>query len=416
MSETPSGASTPAPTTTWTTPAATPRAWTRRATCWTPRAPLPSTAATKPGRATQPRDTAPDEPPTSDAHRGTLTAGRRVAAEPLPAELAARHHHGGAGEHRRPVGRRDGQPAAGDVDRDRAGVPAGRDERGVGGGARPGAAGAGLADAALVHAQPDVRAVARRRGRDQLDVDAVREQRRRRPPGCPVRSRASRSASVRQARCGLPIETASPSNTRPPTVAFPCAEGPGRPHVDPVAAVGGGADPARAAAGADQHAGLAGGAVEQPLGDEHVQEQPDPVAAHLGDGAVGVAVVHEPLAPARVRRRARPARRARARADDAQHAVAAEAGPAVAEPADQVGGERSPARRAVGVGQDDEVVLRAVALRKRQPVASRARSYGRRPAPVDRVEQVGAGRRRTRSSRGRGGTRSAAGGRTGGWR
>ena len=66
-------------------------------------------------------------------------------------------------------------------------------------------------------------------------------------------------------------------------------------------------------------------------------------------------------------------------ADDAQDAVAAESRAAVAQPADQRGVE--PVLRpdgAVGVGQDDEVVLRAVP--EEHPGSglwSRARSYGR---------------------------------------
>ena len=47
------------------------------------------------------------------------------------------------------------------------------------------------------------------------------------------------------------------------------------------------------------------------------------------------------------------------RADHPQHAVGADAEPAVAQRGDQVGGE---VERAVGVGQDDEVVARPVAL------------------------------------------------------
>ena len=145
------------------------------------------------------------------------------------------------------------------------------------------------------------------------------------------------STSVRQARCGLPIETARPANRCPASVGLPGAERPRRAHVHPVAAVGGRAHAPRAAAGADEDAGLAGGPVQQPLGDQHVQEQPDAVAAHLGVRPVGVAVVHEPLAAVAGPRRAPRGVGHVHAADDAQDAVAPQPGPPVAEPADQRG-------------------------------------------------------------------------------
>ena len=71
-------------------------------------------AAPSPGGT--PADTGPadepEEPPTT-----TLTGS---AGQPLRAELAGRDDHGRAGEHRRPVVDPHRQPAAGDVDGDRA--------------------------------------------------------------------------------------------------------------------------------------------------------------------------------------------------------------------------------------------------------------------------------------------------------
>ena len=86
-------------------------------------------------------------------------------------------------------------------------------------------------------------------------------------------------------------------------------------------------------------------------------------------------------------------------ADDAQHAVAPEPGAAVAQPADQVRVE--PGLRpdgAVGVGQDDEVVLRAVP--EKHPGARSRLAHGSIVRAVicafDRVERGRAARRRAR--------------------
>ena len=99
--------------------------------------------------------------------------------------------------------------------------------------------------------------------------------------------------------------------------------------------------------------GIGCGRVGEALLDQVPGEDPDAVAAHLRDRAVGVAVVHEPPV---------------AGADDAQHAVAADAGPPVAERAHPVRhllvGQVA-VDRAVVVGQQHEVVLRAVALEER---------------------------------------------------
>ena len=82
-------------------------------------------------------------------------------------------------------------------------------------------------------------------------------------------------------------------------------------------------------AAAGREAQVAG--LDEPLADEEAGVDAHAVAAHLGDRAVGVAVVHEPL------RLVGPAAAVglERRRDDAQHAVAAEPGPAVAEPADE---------------------------------------------------------------------------------
>ena len=110
------------------------------------------------------------------------------------------------------------------------------------------------------------------------------------------------------------------------------------------------------------------------LVDEEAGEDPDAVAAHLDGRAVGVAVVHEPLGVAGHRR----GRGIRGCPDDPQHAVAADAGATVAEPLDALVGE---VERAVGVGQQHEVVLRAVPLDE-PGHASRLRRRGSATRPA----------------------------------
>ena len=95
--------------------------------------------------------------------------------------------------------------------------------------------------------------------------------------------------------------------------------------------------------------------VGQPLLDEVAGEDPDAVAAHLGDRAVGVAVVHEPPRLVGVRRTVDD----QLGGHDAQDAVGTDARAPVADPSYDVIGQLHPA---LGVGQHDEVVLGAVPL------------------------------------------------------
>ena len=90
-------------------------------------------------------------------------------------------------------------------------------------------------------------------------------------------------------------------------------------------------------------------AVDEAVVDEVASEEPDAVAAHLRERAVGVAVVHE------------PGGLGRARPQHPQHAVTADAGAAVAQRPDAILGQLA-VDRAVRVGQQDEVVLGAVTL------------------------------------------------------
>ncbi len=109
--------------------------------------------------------------------------------------------------------------------------------------------------------------------------------------------------------------------------------------------------PLDAAAGGDgEVAGLDVAGVLEVAG-----EDADAVAAHLGDGAVAVAVVHEPLGlVGQVRRLG-----VRGGPDDVQHPVRADAGAPVAELRD---GGRGQLDGVVRVRDDHEVVLGAVAL------------------------------------------------------
>src|SRR5699024_6416663 len=83
-------------------------------------------------------------------------------------------------------------------------------------------------------------------------------------------------------------------------------------------------------------------------------QHPHPVPAHLGDRAVGVAVVHEPL-----RAIARGVDPGAVGADGTDHAVPADAGAPIGEGGD---GGRVEVEQAVGVVDHHEVVLGAVAL------------------------------------------------------
>ena len=100
--------------------------------------------------------------------------------------------------------------------------------------------------------------------------------------------------------------------------------------------------------------------------EQMMREDADAVAAHLGDGAVGVAVVHEPVVgadlvgPPGMRQRVEdPRLHQRTGAGDPQQPVAADARTAIAQGRDQGFGQ---VEGGVGIGDDDEIVLRAVAL------------------------------------------------------
>lgn len=88
------------------------------------------------------------------------------------------------------------------------------------------------------------------------------------------------------------------------------------------------------------------------------RKDPDPVAAHLGDRTVGVAVVHEPLGPVGHG----PRLGVRGGPYDVQQPVATDTGAAVAELRDGGGGQGD---RVVRVRNDHEVVLGPVALEER---------------------------------------------------
>ncbi len=143
------------------------------------------------------------------------------------------------------------------------------------------------------------------------------------------------------------------------------AEDGGRAHVHADLAVRFHADLADPGPGRHRERRPGGQAVLQQVAGEHA----DAVAAHLGDAAVGVAVVHEPLRRAGFRgasgrgtgfpRSRWPGAGQRGGTDHPQHAVRPDPGPAVAQPR---GGGRREVMLAAGVGQDHEVVLGAVAL------------------------------------------------------
>ncbi len=109
--------------------------------------------------------------------------------------------------------------------------------------------------------------------------------------------------------------------------------------------------PPHARPGGDgERSGLREAGVHQVAG-----EDADAVAAHLGDAAVGVAVVHEPLGLVGQVHGGRIG----GGAHHPQHPVAADARPPVAERGD---GLRADGQQPVVVGEDDEVVLGAVPL------------------------------------------------------
>ena len=92
-----------------------------------------------------------------------------------------------------------------------------------------------------------------------------------------------------------------------------------------------------------------------------MREHPHAVAAHLGDGSVGVAVVHEPVVGADAGREVveHSRRLQRAGAGDPQYPVRADAAAPVTQGRDRGGAQ---VVVDVEVGQHDEIVLRAVSL------------------------------------------------------
>ena len=98
-------------------------------------------------------------------------------------------------------------------------------------------------------------------------------------------------------------------------------------------------------------------AEDEPLAAQEGGEDAGAVAAHLGERAVGVAVVHEPLGLGRERPHGVVGRETGAH--DADHPVGADARVPVGEPLHLGGGELE---RPLEVGHEDEVVLGAVAL------------------------------------------------------
>ena len=99
--------------------------------------------------------------------------------------------------------------------------------------------------------------------------------------------------------------------------------------------------------------------VDEAVGAQVMRKDAAAVAAHLGHGAVRIAVVHEPVRAVAVDRLDLAGVEERARADDTQKAVAANTGAAIAEYGDALGCD---GRRGVQIGDDDEVVFGAVAL------------------------------------------------------
>ena len=140
--------------------------------------------------------------------------------------------------------------------------------------------------------------------RHELDVHPVREDCRVEPGRAAQVERGQRRTSVRQTRCGLPTSTATPANCRSPASrrrpGRRAAPGPSRSVTSPVV---------RHIRRSGRRRGwrtVSRPGRRQPGVDQVAGEHPDAVAAHLGDRAVGVAVVHERSRPRRRPRRARP--------------------------------------------------------------------------------------------------------------
>ena len=191
--------------------------------------------------------------------------------------------------------------------------------------------------------------------------------------------------SARQTRCGLPTSTATPAKTRALQLGRRHPAQPRRAHLDGDVA-------ARRHVG---HPDATPGVKRQPArrcpaGIHQVSgEHPRAVPTHLCQRTVGVAVVHDESGRA-------PCRAGR----DPDHAVGAEPGMPVAERPDLGRGDLE---AAVGVGQQDEVVLGAVTLDERDPLSGRApagsssrrqaygggrREHGHRPVGQSRQARV----------------------------
>ena len=220
---------------------------------------------------------------------------------------------------------------------------------------------------------------------------------------------AVRSGST-HARCGLPTSTATPANRRPPTTASPGPEQVGLAHVDGDVGVGrvDAVHDDRPRTGQRPDHELVAGF--QAAGAQVVREDPNAVAAHLGDRAVGVAVVHVPVAGAHAVGQAveHAGRQRRAGGGDAQHPVGAQAATPVAQGGHPGGAQRQPG---VEVGQQHEVVLGAVTLGEDHLLRIRAAK------PAERRRRGPRGRRRPASAPGgRGETTTAAVARSAGCR
>ncbi len=243
---------------------------------------------------------------------------------------------------------------------------------------RAGAAGEGLPAPPLVHPHPDASDTVdheRILRHDELDVGAVRRHRcdRRAPPT--GRGHRALSVSARATTtCGFPTPTASPgratSRRRADTIASPGATTNG-PEVDLVTA-GHPRELAHAAARADRDR-LAFGDREQPVLDQEVGEHPDAVAAHLRRTPVGVVVVHEPLG-GRILGEGRCPIRHVLRSHRADDPIAADPEMAVRQCAELGTVEVD---RAVGVGEQHEVIAGAVPLGESQ--------FGAHPVSVSSV-------------------------------
>ena len=289
----------------------------------------------RPGARRRPRGRAePDAPPAS--RHGAPRSSR-----------AGGDDHRRSGQHAGVLVDGDGQPAARHVHGDRAGRAARVPQRHRGHRARPDP---------HDRVSPTPRSCTRIRRAPARPPAATNS--RSRPAGTPPgpapggrsgRGRPGSAPPTGQTRFGLPQSTAVPGKVpapaRPPR-SSPYTRGTGMrtETASPVTR-----RPPRPARVQDRDPARLG----QPGLHQIAGVHPHTVAAHLGQRAVGVPVVHEPLGLARCRRLG--ARRTH----HPQHTVAADAAAPVAQRRDE---RRPSAAAAVGVGQDHEVVAGAVAL------------------------------------------------------